>query len=56
MQNFVDKLEYQIQNQFENFFLIPKLLADLITVHFKKKAVKLLARLHGNVCLVLTKS
>ena len=26
------------------------------TVHFKKKAVNLLARLHGNVCLVLTKS
>ena len=26
------------------------------TVHFKKKAVSLLARLHGNVCLVLTKS
>jgi len=26
------------------------------SVHFKKKAVNLLARLHGNVCLVLTKS
>jgi len=26
------------------------------TVHLKNKAVNLLARLHGNVCLVLTKS